>query len=342
MLRTRGFTVIPKLNTAYCVNLIILIMAGNGHAAMIGTATLVRNPPGMPFNAPDASMPFPYQAWQIGISTTAGELIGAVDVQITGNALHQKWTDTDDDGATNPSPNSPAVGNVDSHLQAPAGSPFGSGPTETNTKAGSPLTSTANVTEFGFGNLSGSWGILVPGQTAALAYIVFDPANIPQMDIRIKAATPTGAPILTLGGSDTLTGSLDCLACVPPVAGDDVIDNVNANVPGLVERQLTIQSYPIGGAVTLSNFAFNSFTPPPGGSGAGPANPASLDSATQKFTWNTVGSPLGSYKWTYTAQNSFGSDSGSITVNITIPESATCSLAGLTLVGLGFVRRRAG
>jgi len=187
--------------------LALVLTAASANAAMIGTATLIKNPPGLAFNAPDSGMPFPYQAYQIGISTTAGELVGAVDVTINGNALHQKWTDTDDDGATNPSPNSPAVGNVDSHLQAPAGSPFGAGPSETNGKTGSPLASTANVTEFGFGNLSGAWGILVPTATPGLAYLVFDPNNIPSMQIVVKAATPLGAPILSTRGTDTLITS---------------------------------------------------------------------------------------------------------------------------------------
>jgi PEP-CTERM motif-containing protein len=108
---------------------------------------------------------------------------------------------------------------------------------------------------------------------------------------------------------------------------------------------LNVNDAPFGclvcGPVSLANFAFDSFTPPPGGSGTGPANPASLDSPTQKFTWNTVGSPLGTYKWTYTAQNIYGLDGGSITVRITVPEPATLSLLGVSLIGLGFTRRRA-
>ena len=118
-----------------------------------------------------------------------------------------------------------------------------------------------------------------------------------------------------------------------------MINDVNSAVPGSVERLLTILNQ-AGGPLALTDFAYNSFTPPPGGPGTGPANPASLDSATRKFTWNTVGSPMGSYKWTYTATNSYGSDGGSITVNITVPEPAALSLVGLTLIGLGFIRRR--
>jgi len=186
--------------------LCVALTAASANAAMLGTATLVKNPPALPFNAPDASMPFPYQAYQLAISTNAGELVGAVDVTINGNALHQRWNDGDFDGVTDPSPQSPTAsdGRGDSHLTAPAGSPFGAGPAETNNKTGSPLTSNPGTSEYGFGNLSGAWAILVPTQTPNLAYIVFNPNNIPQMDIRVKAATPLGAPILTTRGTDTL------------------------------------------------------------------------------------------------------------------------------------------
>jgi hypothetical protein len=62
----------------------------------------------------------------------------------------------------------------------------------------------AGTTEYGVGNLSGAWGILVPGQTANLAYLVFREDDIPTLQIKVKAATPTGTPILTTSGSDTL------------------------------------------------------------------------------------------------------------------------------------------
>ena len=168
----------PKLATVFCVTLIAFATAGNGRAALIGTATFVKKPPGTPFLAPDAALPSPWASYQLSVtSTVVGELIGAVDVSITGNKLHQRWNDIDFDGVTDPSPQNQTTqdGRGDSHLTAPCGSPFGAGPVETNTKTGSPLPSNPGVTEYGVGNLSGAWGILVPVQTANLAYIVINP-----------------------------------------------------------------------------------------------------------------------------------------------------------------------
>ena len=97
-------------------------------------------------------------------------------------------------------------------MTAPAGSPFGFGPIETNTHLGSPLTSTPGVIEYGLGNLSGAWGIFTPTATTNIAYLVFKGFNNPIDDwyfsgigITVEAATPTGAAILTTGGSRLLT-----------------------------------------------------------------------------------------------------------------------------------------
>jgi hypothetical protein len=119
-----------KLTTAFCVSLIVLAIAACANAALVGSATLVKQPPGTTFNAPDAALPAPWVSYQLGLATTAGEFIGAVDVTINGNVLHQRWSDSDLTGVTVPSPNgAPANGRGDSHLTAPAGSPFGAGPT---------------------------------------------------------------------------------------------------------------------------------------------------------------------------------------------------------------------
>ena len=187
-----------KLVIAFCVSLISLTMAERGHATLIANATLVKNPPGTPFSAPEAALGAPWVSYQLSItSTNPAELIGAVDVTINGNKLHQRWVDTDFDGTTDPTPQSPAIadGRGDSHLTAPAGSPFGFGPFETNTKAGSPLPGSPGATEYGLGNLSGAWGLLVPSTTANLAYIVINSQDAsPRFDITVKAATPNGTP----------------------------------------------------------------------------------------------------------------------------------------------------
>jgi hypothetical protein len=202
---TRTLKMIRKVSLAL---LCVALTAGSAHAALIAQATLVKQPPGNPFTAPDAGLGAPWVSYQLSVTSTDPlELIGAVDVQINGNKLHQRWQDADFDGITDPTPNgAPSNGRGDSHLTAPAGSPFGQGPGETNTKAGSPLTSTPGTTEYGVGNLSGAWGILVPGLSANLAYIVINSADAtPSFDIRVTAATPTGQPFnqgVALDGED--------------------------------------------------------------------------------------------------------------------------------------------
>jgi len=171
-----------------------LVTAAFAHAAIIPTVTLIKDPGNsLPFNAPEAALGSPYASYQLSLVATAGELIGAVDVSITGNKLLQRWSDTDFDGVTDPTPNGAASdGRGDSHLTAPAGSPFGSGPTETNSKVGAPLTSNPGTTEYGFGNDSGAWAILVPTATTNLAYLVFNKADAPSIQITVKSADPLG------------------------------------------------------------------------------------------------------------------------------------------------------
>jgi hypothetical protein len=149
-------------------SLVSALLATPVNSAVLGYAYEVKRPADYPFLAPEAALGSPWVAYQLTLQTTAGELIGAVDISITGNALHQRWAEMDFDGVTDPSPQNPATsdGRGDSHLTAPAGSPFGFGPTETNTKTGSPLPGVPHSIEYGVGNLSGAWGILAPTTTA--------------------------------------------------------------------------------------------------------------------------------------------------------------------------------
>ena len=78
--------------------------------------------------------------YTLGLQSTAGELIGAVDVSITGQ-LHQRWT-FDEDSAAMFLPTTSNSGNItngDSHLRAVTGAMFGAGPIEDNPGTGSPL-----------------------------------------------------------------------------------------------------------------------------------------------------------------------------------------------------------
>ena len=168
----------------------IAFQAGTAaYGTIIPRATLVANPPAVPFLAPEAELPAPWRSYQLSLESTAGELIGAVDVEITG-PLHQRW-------AANfiilPSPvGPPSNGRGDSHLNPPSGSPFGAGPSESNSGMGSPLTSIPGEREYGLGGLRGAWGILDPQPVTNLAYIVFRSDQLDQVQISVLSASPTG------------------------------------------------------------------------------------------------------------------------------------------------------
>lgn len=136
-----------------------------------------------------------------------------------------------------------------------------------------------------------------------------------------------------LGGivTDVNVAGTNCLGCIPPQIVDATINNLDANNPGVVNHTVQLVT-PV--SASLSNFAFDSFVPSPGGFGTGPATPATFNTSTRKFNWNTVGSPLGTYKWTLTATNNFGFDNGSITVNVTVPEPASVGLLCVALFSL--------
>lgn len=184
--------------------LALVLTAASANAAIIGVATPVKNPPGTPFLAPDASLPAPWVSYQLSLSSTAGELIQAIDVAFTGNKLHQRWADIDFDGIEDPTPQGAASnGRADSAITAPAGSPFGLPASETNTGAGSPQPQNPGTTLYGLGNLQGAWAVPTAGTTANIAYIVFNSQDVaangfPNFQVTVKSADPTGAAFAQL------------------------------------------------------------------------------------------------------------------------------------------------
>jgi hypothetical protein len=83
----------------------------------------------------------------------------------------------------------------------------------------------------------------------------------------------------------------------------------------------------------LSNFTY---TP---GFGAGPGSPGISiqpvwNPLMQSFTWNTSGSTSGTYAWNVTATNAGGSDAGSISIDVILPEPSSLVLLGLALTAL--------
>jgi len=101
----------------------------------------------------------------------------------------------------------------------------------------------------------------------------------------------------------------------------------------------------IQGAIISHIFTTSEGTPPISWGdleivGPAPANAPTLTS-DGNFSWNSHGSPFGAYTFNATATNDFGSDTGSLTVELVIPEPATMTLFGLAMIGLvGFARRR--
>ena len=191
---------------ATLISIAAALMTTSAHAAIVGYAYEVKRPSDYPFLAPEAALGAPWIAYQLTLQSTAGELIQAVEVSITGNKLHQRWIDTDFDGITNPSPIGTASdGRGDSHLTSPPGAPFGLAASETNSLSGSPLPSVPGSTEYGLGNLSGAWAI--PGSaltTVNLAYIVVNSQDMgsPNLGISVKSASPTGAQYQTLSAAN--------------------------------------------------------------------------------------------------------------------------------------------
>lgn len=224
--------------------LLVAVFAVSGrmvYAGVVVSALLVSSPPEVPFNFPEEGLGSPWVAYQLCMCGTNGDVIGAVDVSITGNKLLQRWRDNDFDGVVDPSPVGVAYdGRGDSHLTPPTGSPFGLGPTETNTKAGGPLTSIPGTIEYGLGDLSGAWAILNPTPTAVnnIAYIVVNKVSAANLNITIKSATPSGGVLPTIDGVDVFPwGFFPTGQCPEPAsvvyAGISLIGGC-----GLVRRRL--------------------------------------------------------------------------------------------------------
>jgi hypothetical protein len=177
---------------------IIALASGSASAGVIPTLTLIKDPGnGVPFTAPDAALGSPWVSYAIGLQSTAGELIGGIDFEITG-PLHQRWTYDEDSETYVPTANSANQSNGDSHVRAPSGALFGFGPTEDNSGVGSPLADTA-TSNYGLGSyLKGSWGITNATTTASVAYIVVPKDQTGVINFRATVANPAGDIIARL------------------------------------------------------------------------------------------------------------------------------------------------
>ncbi len=223
-------------------------------AAIIGTATLVRNPPTVPFTAPESALGAPWVGYELSLQSTAGEIIAAVDVTINGQ-LHQRWSDIDFDTIPDPSPNSANVSQGDSHLSAIPGALFASGPVEDNPGTGSPLTSGSFL--YGVGTyLRGAWGIRAASQTtsASLAYIVIPSGSLHLLDVRVRAANSAGDIIADLTESDFF----DVFPGIQPLVND--LNRVTTQLNEVVNLK-PIDAAPGTAPVTWSALAGPVYTP---------------------------------------------------------------------------------
>lgn len=166
-------------------------LCGSVEAAVIGTATLKADPPGVAFTSPDAGLGAPWVSYVLSVQTTAGELIGGLDVDIEG-PLHQRWNFNEDSGLFLPTTNSQNQTNGDSHFMASAGALFFDLLHEDNSGAGSPLSDTTSA-DYGVGSfMNGAWGLATPATSTNVAYIVVPQDQLSAINVRVVVADPAG------------------------------------------------------------------------------------------------------------------------------------------------------
>ena len=315
------------------------VFAVPASAAIIGAATLIKNPAAVPFGAPDAALGSPWESWQLSVVATAGATIQAIEANITGQ-LHQRWApDPDNEGAFLPTAQSINATSGDSHLMAPTGSLFGIGPTEDNPGTGSPLASTASA-KYGVGTLlQGAWALVGgnAGSSANVAYLVIPKHTEFDTNISVRVGD-------SLGNIETLTAT-DFFP-VEEFLNPDVtpLDLVSIALNGTVSGQVTATNNTISWGPALNSLVLQSYTPNYGAVGTVGNFVAPLwDPATQQFSWNTTGAKRGDYVWNVSATNASGTGTGTIAVHIQLadgPEPASFVLAALAAVGLAaFVSR---
>lgn len=318
------------ISRGVCAALVAVMLAATAQAAIIGTATLQRQPPGNPFASPDAALGAPWVGYSLGLQSD-GEIIAAVDVTINGQ-LHQRWTPGEDengDPVDLPTANSANQTNGDSHLRAVTGALFGAGPFEDNSKVGSPLANTPTAV-YGIGTtLSGAWGIPLASQgtTANLAYIVIPENSKPSIDIRVKVAGQDGGILADLPASAFPGFGQPTNAT--PIVGDKMVDWFSQNPPAANSDSLSLTDDGPPGV-----WSIDSFVSPNG-------NAPSIDPNTGVFTWIGNGSPEGVYPAVLKYTDGGGlSDVGTLTIKWHIPEPSTLALFGLALVGFAGCRRK--
>lgn len=167
--------------------ILALSVATSGNAAVVGSATLIKDPAnGIPFASPDQALGAPWVSYGLAVHATAGETLEAVLVEISGT-LHQRWVDNDGDGTFSSTIYSSNLSNGDSHLTLTCNL-FFCEPEEDNSGMGSPLPDTP-LYDYGVGTKLSGIGQLINSNAA---YIVIPSGSESDLQIRIQVADPQG------------------------------------------------------------------------------------------------------------------------------------------------------
>lgn len=213
-----------RISVAACC--VFFLLTASANAALMGTATLIRDPggevgaPTAAFAAPEALLGSPWVSYQLSVTSDEGN-IASWSFRIDTD-LHQRWSDGDfDDDPTNGKTITGTVSsaNGDSHLTPAAGALAGAGigaPDEDNDylppAPDSPLTDSyvpgagTGGIAWGVGSfLKGDYGLLAATQTASadIAKIVIPVSvldalaagDLGAMTISARAGNPTGVQI---------------------------------------------------------------------------------------------------------------------------------------------------
>lgn len=171
--------------------IVVTSWSNSADGAVVASATKIKDPSGgIPFAAPDAALPAPWVSYKLSLHTTAGEELQAYQISISG-PLHQRWIDLNSDSIFESTGVSTEQLSGDSHILAPPGALFGSGPTETNPGTGSPLASNGAAL-YGVGDLlQGAWATPTLATSIDIAYIVVPSGMERTLDIQVQTASPT-------------------------------------------------------------------------------------------------------------------------------------------------------